>query len=244
MSKTLRDDLVSLLALQVVDSQIEKAKATLAATDNGSAALGTYNVRKKEAEALRAAATKAQSSQKDAELKLETIETKRKHEEKRLYSGSISGSRELENLQKEIDMLVRQKNSAEEEVLLAMDAAAEAVALAETAEREQLLQASRFKKVRANYEARHKELTAELEQLKAPRIAASAEVSSAELLARYENLRGKKQGVGCAAVGTGDACGACHTRVNTQAADAARRGDSIVFCEHCGRILTPAYLLH
>ncbi len=240
MSKSLRDDLLSLLALQAVDSQIEKAKATLAATDNGAAALGAYNTRKKEAEALRALATKAQSEQKDAELKLETIETKRKHEEKRLYSGSITGSRELENLQKEIEMLVRQKDSAEEAVLLTMDAAAEAVALAETAEKEQLLQASRFKKTRANYEARHKQLTAEIESLKAPRVAATAEVSSAELLARYESLRVKKQGIGCAPVGTGDSCGACHTRVNTQSADAARRGEAIVVCEHCGRILTPA----
>ncbi|WP_309710812.1 C4-type zinc ribbon domain-containing protein [Armatimonas sp.] len=241
MSKSLRDDLLSLLALQAVDSQIEKAKATLAATDNGSAALGVYNTKKKEAEALRTLAIKAQSEQKDTELKLETIETKRKHEEKRLYSGSVTGSRELENLQKELDMLVRQKDAAEENVLLAMDAAAEAVSLAEIAEKEQLLQASRFKKVRAHYEARHKELTAEIESLKSPRIAAVAEVSSAELLTRYENIRGKKQGVGCAPVGSDDSCGACHTRINTQAADAGRRGESIVFCEHCGRILTPAH---
>jgi uncharacterized protein len=240
MSKSLRDDLVSLLALQAVDSQIEKARATLAATDNGSAALGLYNTRKKEAETLRAAAAKAQSEQKDAELKLETIETKRKQEEKRLYSGSVSGSRELENLQKEVEMLGRQKESAEEVVLLAMDAAAEAVALAETAEREQLLQASRFKKIRSHYEARNKELTAELESLKAPRVAAAAQVSRPDLLARYENLHSKKQGgIGCAPVGADDACGACHTRVNTQAANSARLGESIIYCEHCARILTP-----
>ncbi|WP_395139196.1 zinc ribbon domain-containing protein [Armatimonas sp.] len=241
MSKPLRDDLLSLLALQVVDSQIDKARATLAATDNGSAALGLYNTRKKEAEVLRAVATKAQTNQKDAELKLETIETKRKHEEKRLYSGSVTGSRDLENLQKELDMLVRQKDSAEEVVLLAMDAAAEAVAIAENAEKEQLLQASRFKKTRASYEARHKELTVEFEGLKAPRDTAEREISDKSLLARYEALRGKKNGggVACSGIGEDDACGACHTRVNSQSASAARRGETLVSCEHCARILTP-----
>ncbi|MBB6052050.1 zinc ribbon domain-containing protein [Armatimonas rosea] len=239
MSKSLRENLLSLLALQAIDSLIEKAKATLAATDNGAAALGLYNTKKKEAEALRALATKAQSEQKDAELKLETIETKRKHEEKRLYGGSVTGSRDLENLQKELDMLGRQKDSAEEVVLLAMDAAAEAVALAEEAEREQLQQASRFKKVRAHFEARQKELMAELASLQAPREAAAKEVTDASLLARYDALRGKKQGVGCAPVGEDDSCGACHTRVNSQSGEAARRGEVLVFCEHCARILTP-----
>jgi uncharacterized protein len=239
MSKSLRENLLSLLALQAIDSQIEKAKATLAATDNGAAALGLYNTKKKEAEALRALATKAQSEQKDAELKLDTIETKRKHEEKRLYSGSVTGSRDLENLQKELEMLGRQKDSAEEVVLLAMDAAAEAVALAEEGEREQLLQASRFKKTRAHFEARHKELTAEIASLQAPREAAAREVTDASLLTRYDALRGKKQGVGCAAVGDDDSCGACHTRVNSQSGGTARRGEVLVFCEHCARILTP-----
>lgn len=240
MSKSLRENLLSLLALQGIDAQIERAKATLAATDNGAAALALYNTKKKEAEALRAAATKAQSEQKDAELKLETIENKRKHEEKRLYSGTITGSRELENLQKELEMLGRQKESAEERVLLAMDAAAEAIATAEVAEKDQLVQAARFKKIRASYEARHKELTAEVAGLLAPREVAAKEVLDTALLTRYEAIRGKKQGIGCAAVGDDEACGACHTRVNSQAASAARKGETLVVCEHCGRILTPS----
>lgn len=241
MSKSLRADLLSLLALQAIDSQIERAKAALAAADNGASALAAYNAQKKTAEALRATATKAQSEQKDAELKLESIEAKRKQVDKTLYGGTVSGSRELENLQKELEMLGRQKSAAEDVVLETMEAATLAVAEAEAAEKEQLACASRFKKTRAAYEAKTKELTAELAALQAPREAAAKEVSHAELLARYDTLRSKKKGVGCSAIGADDACGACHTRVNSQSADAARHGEVITLCEHCQRILTPAH---
>lgn len=238
-SKSLRDDLLALLALQGIDSQQERAKATLAAADNGTAALAAYNAKKKEAEALRALAVKAQGDQKDAELKLESVETKRKQVDKTLYGGTIQGSRELDNLQKELDMLGRQKVTLEDAVLVAMEAASEAVALAESAEKEQLQCASRFKKTRAAYEAKHKELTAELAALQAPRAAAAKEISRPELLARYDSLRAKKQGVGCAPVSDDNTCSACHIRVNSQSADSARAGEVLTFCEHCNRIMTP-----
>lgn len=241
MSKSLRDDLLSLLALQGIDSQLERAKATLAAADNGASALAAYNAQKKIAEGLRATATKAQSEQKDAELKLESIETKRKQVNKTLYGGSVSGSRELENLQKELEMLGRQKVTAEDVVLETMEAAAAAVATAEAAEKEQLACASRFKKTRAAFEAKSKELTAEIATLQAPRDAAAKEVSHKDLLARYDLLRGKKQGIGCSAVSQDDTCGACHTRVNSQSAYAARLGEEVTLCEHCHRILTPLH---
>lgn len=238
-SKTLREDLLALLALQGIDSQQERAKAALAAADNGTATLAAYNTKKKEAEGLRALATKAQLELKEAELKLESVEAKRKQVDKTLYGGTVQGARELDNLQKELDMLGRQKVTLEDAVLVAMEAAAAAVALAEVAEKEQLQCASRFKKTRAAYEAKHKELTAEIVSLQAPRAAAAKEISRPELLARYDSIRAKKQGVGCAPVSDDNTCSACHIRVNSQSADSARMGDALAFCEHCHRIMTP-----
>lgn len=239
MSKSLRDDLLALLALQAIDAQQDRAKAALAAADNGSAALTTYNAKKAEAEAKRALASKAQAAQKDAELKLESVELKRRQVDKTLYGGTVQGSRELENLQKELEMLGRQKSVLEDEVLLAMEAASDALNLAGIAEKEQLQCAIRFKKTRQAYEAKHQELTHELAALQAPRATAASAVTRPDLLARYEALRSKKQGVGCAPVSSDNTCGACHIRVNSQSADAARAGEMITVCEHCQRILTP-----
>ena len=240
-SQSLRDDLLALLALQAIDTQQERAKAALAAADNGTATLAAYTAKKKEAEGLRTLATKAHGEQKDAELKLESVETKRKQVNNTLYGGTVQGSRELKNLQKELEMLERQKSTLEDTVLLAMDVAGEALARAEVQEKEQNQCATRFKKVRAAYEARHKELTAELASLHAPRTAAAKEVTRPDLLARYDLLRSKKQGIGCAPVGDDNTCSACHIRVNSQSADAARMGEEITLCEHCQRILTPRH---
>src|SRR5689334_9945670 len=96
---TLLQDLQALLAVQAVDSQIDRTKAALAALDTGATTAAAYNTGKADFDKLRAAALRAQAAQHDAEMHLQSIEAKKADENKKLYSGRVTASRELENLQ-------------------------------------------------------------------------------------------------------------------------------------------------
>lgn len=238
----LPNDLAALLALQETDARVLRAQAALAALDTGSALAAAYNTGKAEAERLRSSAVKAQAGQHDAEMRLASIETKAAHVQKTLFSGTVTGSRELENLQKELEMLGRQKGEAETRVLEAMETAGDQRAEADAAERALAATAEKYRIVRAAFKERQVALSGELSSLATER-AARAKVVPAALLARYDALRGKKGGVGAALLDEHDSCGACHTRISSGLAEAARAARTVEVCEYCGRILVPATLV-
>lgn len=240
--KTLRDDLNALLAVQVIDTKIDRAKAALVALDTGSKTAAVFNAQKVTSESLRAAAVKALTEQKDAEMRLAAIETKSAQVNKSMFSGTVTGSRELENLQRELEMLGRQKDDAEMKVLEAMEASGEAGATADAAEKELATLAGQYRQTRAAYKERHAELTAEIAAAEAERNVAVNAVSPA-LLARYEAIRPKRKGVGAAPLeADGVSCGGCHTQLNTTLVADLRAAQTVQTCEYCGRILIPAPL--
>ncbi len=235
---SLLDDLKALLSVQEVDSRIDRARAHIAALDTGATTAARFNEVKAEAEALRAAATKAQADQKDAEMQLQSIEEKAKQVNKTLYGGTVQAARELEHLQQELAMLGRQKGDAEEKTLLMMEAATEAVTAAEAAEKQMRVLASRYKKIRAEYKEKHAEFMAEIAEHEKERAEVVKPVPPA-LLTRYDAIRVKKNGVGAAVLSASGNCGACHTHVNSGLAEATLAGQSLQTCEYCGRILIP-----
>jgi len=235
---SLPQDLQHLLAVQAVDSQIDRARTAIAALDTGQATAAAFNAAKPEADSLRAAAVTAQAEQKDAEMRGSTIDTKRAKVEKSMSDGSVMDARELQNLQKELEMLGRQKSDAEDKELLAMEAAENAVKAAEAAEQKQAKLASRYKKIRAAYKDEHARLSAEVAEYEKARVIAAKPVPAA-LLTRYDAIRARKGGIGAALLGDDGSCGACHTRINTNLADDARAGKAVQLCEYCGRILIP-----
>lgn len=235
----LLDDLQALLGVQAIDARILRAQTALAALDTGAATAAAYNTAKAEADTLRAAAVKAQAEQHDAEMRLQSLETKTAQVKKTLFSGTVAGPRELENLQKEIEMLGRQRGDAETAVLEAMEAAAEQTAAAEAAEARVAALADRYRALRTAYKERHAALSAEIGAEEAGRARAAAPLPGG-LLARYDGIRAKRAGIGAAAIEADGACGACHTRLNAGLVADAVSGRDVQACEYCGRILVPA----
>ena len=235
---SLFDDLKALMAVQAIDSKIDHAKAAIAALDTGVSTVTQYNATKSQAETLRAAATHAQAEQKDAELHLQSIETKTAQVNKTLYGGTVSAARELEHLQQELEMLARQKGTAEDSTLVAMEAANDAVAAAEAAEKKMAVLAARYRKIRAVYKEKHDEHTAEITEYETERAEAIKPVPP-PLLGKYDAIRAKKSGVGAAVLASDGTCGGCHTRISSALADEARSGKAVQLCEHCARILVP-----
>lgn len=234
----LRDDLQALLALQNVDTAILRARAALAALDNGASTADAYNAAKAESDRLRALATHAQAEQKDAELRLASVETKTAQVRKTLFSGTVTTPKELENLQKELDMLGRQTGDGETRVLEAMEAAGEQTQAAEAAEARLTALAARYRTIRATYKQRQTELSAEIASGEKQRGEALKQVPAA-LLTRYDALRAKKNGVGAVPLGDDESCGACHMRLNTELTIAVRAAAAPQVCEYCGRLLVP-----
>ena len=235
---SLATDLQALLTLQGVDTRLDRARAALAALDTGAATAAAYNTGKAEFDTLKTAALKAQAAQHDAEMRLATIETKIAQSQKAMYGNAAINARELQNLQKEADMLAHQKADAEEKVLVAMEAASEASTRAQTREGELTLLADGYRKIRAAHKERSAVMVKEIAAIEAERADAARPVPAA-LLSRYETLRGKKQGVGAAPLLPNDDCGACHTHLNSTLTGAIREARDIQVCEYCARILVP-----
>ena len=234
----LLDDLQALLDVQAVDTLTLRAQSTLAALDPGTTTAAAYNTAKTEAEKLRAAAVKAQVEQHDAEMRLQTIESKAAHVQTMLFGGTVTSAKELENLQKEGEMFGRQRGEAETKVLESMEAAGEQTAAAEAAETRVAALADHYRAIRAQYKERHAALSAEIAVHERERAEAIKPVPAA-LRSRYDALRVKKNGIGAATLAADGTCGGCHTRLNTGLTDEIKAGKDVQICEYCGRILVP-----
>ena len=76
--------------------------------------------------------------------------------------------------------------------------------------------------------SRLQELTAQSQEIKSS--------TSDEFLLRFSRIFDARDGIAVAAIESG-ACGACHLRLRPQVISLCRRGEELVFCENCGRIL-------
>jgi len=74
-----------------------------------------------------------------------------------------------------------------------------------------------------------------LAELEARRASITTEITPS-ILKEYDRLRKARRGIAVAEVGEGR-CAACHIGVRPQFMQELRRGDKVMFCESCGRIL-------
>lgn len=159
--------------------------------------------------------------------------------EKRMYSGSVSASRELQAMSAEVESLNARRSSLEDDVLASME---EAEPIDEElgrllAERSQFdAEAERLRAAIAEAEVA---IDAELTGERAVRDELASTVPD-DLLSTYERLRGKLGGVGAARL-VGPSCTGCHLTLPATELDRIRRSpaDTVVFCDQCGRILVP-----
>lgn len=178
--------------------------------------------------------------QAQLEHELATTEDRLADLNRRLYSGTVTASRELVSMSEESDHLKQRRSSLEDEVLEVLEA------------REP------FDARVSDLSARHDDLIAEAEQLRAAiaaeehliddelakEAATRAELAAGfpdgELLVTYERLRQRLGGVGAARL-AGSACSGCHLVLAAQEVDRLRRlpPDQLASCEQCGRILIP-----
>ncbi len=174
--------------------------------------------------------------QHDRELEAKGLETKTKEIEQRLYSGRVTSPRELEGLDRDLQMHKRQRSALDDKLLELMEAVEQAQARAndaaralEQAEAKRAHNLEQMERERAGLSARLAELAADRERTRA--------ALDPGVVRQYDRLRQTKAGRAVAPLKR-DACGACGVAVPTGLMSRVQAGDAVVLCPSCGRILT------
>lgn len=190
--------------------------------------------RQAEVEARRA---EAAGRQEAFENEAATAAVRIKEIDKRMYSGTVSASKDLQAMAAEIEGLSSRRSHLEDRALEVMEELEpiEAEAATLRAERDALdFEAARH---RAELVEAELAIDAELDREREAREAAAAGIP-ADLLATYDRLRAKLGGVGAAQL-HGSSCSGCHLVLPATELDRIRKAsvDELVFCDQCGRIL-------
>jgi len=212
-----------------IDSQEQALSQTMSQLGESPAVLRVQGQLQSEQERLE----ELRRKQHSAEWEIEDISTKLAPAEKKLFSGDIKNSKELANLQHEVEMLKAKRNQMEEKALEIM----EQVELSETSVAKI---SSELETLKAEWQRQQQELADSVERLKAilsdlrgKRQLLSAEIPP-QVVELYQGLR-KERGTAVARVEQG-ICRGCRISLPTTELQQARSGN-LVKCSSCGRIL-------
>ena len=226
--------LARLYRLHLIDAALHDMKMRAAALDSGKEEAVALKAFMAETEEARMRGKKLSGDYKDLELEVSGLREKKAKFEKQLFDGSISNSREAENVQKEIAMIGELINAAEERELALLDILPEAQKESGRAEKqiEEMQKAILRKRRKAQQE--HEEIKSAYAE-KAAHRAPTAKTVPEPLLKQYEALRAKL-GVAMALITDVNTCSACGMHVPDKAVEMIK-SDRVIQCEQCRRIL-------
>jgi predicted nucleic acid-binding Zn-ribbon protein len=172
-----------------------------------------------------------------AESDVDQVRSRIVRDRQRLDEGQVSSPRELENLQSEIESLLRRQSDLEEIVLEVMERRETAGSAHESAITERARIATQVVAVTARRDAALGELGEQSGKAEARRSEVAAQQPQ-DLLDLYEKLRSQHDGVGAAVLRRGR-CEGCHLTLNTVDLNSIRAADpdEVLRCEECRRIL-------
>lgn len=228
-------ELKALCELQTIDLALAKAQKQKAALDDGSARKQLIENARQKVEQAEKALHETTTELHDKELNLKTIETKQKSFKDRLYGGSVSNPKELDSMEKEIEMLGRQKGKLEERILELYDIVETNKASLTSAQSELKRWEDDLAKQMEKVRQEAATLTARIQELTQAREQAMPAVNPA-LVKRYESMRQRSGGVVVSKVEDLN-CSACHTQIITGLMRELQADKTIYACENCGRLL-------
>lgn len=178
-----------------------------------------------------------QAEKRAKEAEFEADEQRRKIEpvEQKLYRGTITNPKELEDLQHDLESLQRRRSELDERALQTLDEVEGAQRALAEAEQTQRDVAGEFDAEQEALAARRSELERQNEELESRRAEQFVRVDG-ELLSLYEKIGPRRGGRAVAKV-EGGACGGCRISLPVNVLQRARSGAGIVQCSSCERIL-------
>jgi predicted nucleic acid-binding Zn-ribbon protein len=226
--------LVSLIALQSLDSAADTARKRLAELPAAE-----QTIERKIAaagEAVETARTRLQENRdrsRALEKDVALVDSRLARFDD--HKAAVKTNQEYTALLHEIATAKAEKDTIEDRMLTLMDAADGLAADLKAAEAARADAAREGEETRAGLAAERAALDAELARLAGERARAVADVPPT-LLAQYEQLLKQRRGIAVVAM-TGDICSACHVRLRPHVTQQIRRNEDIVQCESCQRIL-------
>ena len=224
----------AVIRLQDVDLQLAGNHQRLREVEARLADTSELRAARQNAEACQEAADAARKAQQELEFQVGQVQTKRERAEENLYSGRITNTRELEDVQSEIQSHKRRIGVLEDELLEAMMAHEEArdAAQAAVADRDE---------IQRQTDQMLGELTVERDRLKLEHVTLTAERQALRIqipnsvVDSYDYLH-KRTGSRPVAVLRGDVCSVCGMVVTMPIQQQVRRGLE-AYCNNCRRLL-------
>jgi uncharacterized protein len=233
-------DLSALVALQTLDTNIDQQRHRrlhLPERDE----LGALH-REAAGLAARAAPLRSQCDdvarrQAEVEAELAATETRATAENRRLYSGEVRASRELQALAADVETLKARASDLEDQVIELLELREPLDAqIADLAAQIAAIEA-RARSAATGLASSEAVIDKELERLTAER-ARTAVGIPADALGTYDRLRARLDGIAVAHL-IGNRCDGCHLTLPAVELDRIRHlpPEAVVTCDQCGRIL-------
>ena len=190
-----------------------------------------------EVAALEAREGDLRREQAKSDADVEQVRSRIGRDRARLDAGQVSSPRELENLQSEIESLLRRQSDLEDVELDVMERLEAAQSRLKDAAAQRATISADVAAVTTRRDLALAEL-AELSKKASDRRVAVVADEPADLIDLYERLRAQHGGVGAAALRRRQ-CEGCHLSLNTVDLNAIRAADAddVLRCEECRRIL-------
>ncbi|MFC1972059.1 zinc ribbon domain-containing protein [Chloroflexota bacterium] len=171
--------------------------------------------------------------QHTTEGEIEDLTARIAPEDQKLYSGRITNTKELSNIQREVDILKAHRSQLEDKALETMENI-------EQTDNEVTASAKELSQFETEWQDQQKHLSVDIEQintilanLRQKRQALSDSIDP-QILTLYEKLS-KQKGTAVSRVGQG-ICGGCRISLSTATMQQVRSGKPVQ-CTNCGRIL-------
>jgi predicted nucleic acid-binding Zn-ribbon protein len=219
--------------LQEIDNEIEQAEQSLAQKNRQLGNRETLDAVMQKVTSGQKSLDDLKRQRRDIEGQMSDISSKIKAADQQLYGGKVTNSKELSNLQHEINALKSHNDNLETKAL-------DIIEQIETAEKSAAALNSEYKKLEEEWHLQQQQVAGEIEPLKASLAELKQERAQlagqieAPVLALYTKLRQqKKQALARVEQGI---CRACRISISASAVQRARNGQPVQ-CSSCGRIL-------
>ena len=175
------------------------------------------------------------AQQRDLDLQVGSIKAKLKASEEKLYSGKVTNSKELTDMQAEVQSLTRRVATAEDQILEVMSKTESAEGEKDSAETTLNDLVTKWESEAVTLNKEKNTLAVRLNALLQKRKTQIAQIDK-PMFARYEKIRKKKRGLAVVTLKLGNSCSGCSLTASSQDVKAVGEG-KIVYCPHCSRMI-------
>lgn len=224
-----------LFALQETDFALDSARARLEETESQLGETEELTSARGWLEAAAEHLRQLRSTQSDLEFEADEVRAKVAAVEAKLYSGDVTDSRELSDLDADLKSINHNLQTREDALLTSLEQTEEGEAAAAQAQAILSDIEARWKAGQAQLQAEKADLEPQIERLRAIREEQSAAADRASL-SLYDILRERRDGSAVATVERG-MCQGCRITLPRNIIQKARNPGALVQCVSCERIL-------